>query len=537
MNRRRFLKTCALSIGAFSLSGCANHLAQRPQNNRPNIVFILADDMGFSDLGCYGGEIATPNLDRLAKKGIRFTQFHNTAKCMPSRACLLTGLYAQQCGMDKRPVHFTKNCVTLGDVLRGTGYRTLASGKHHSLDSLYDQGFDRYYGLRDGACNYFNPGKPRPGEGIPSQKRPGKRTWCIDEKTFVGYTPKEKDFYTTDYFTKYAINYLEEYKNENKPFFLYLAYNAPHDPLQAWPDDIKKYEDRYRHGWDVLRRQRYKRQIELGLIDDSMPLSKPTYADWDKLSDEQKATESRKMAVYAAMVDRMDQNIGKLLAKLRELGKEKNTLIMFASDNGCSAEHAKGKTNSGEIGSMTRWTSLGGNWANASNTPYRYFKNYSYEGGICTPLIACWPGVIKNPGAITDRPGHFIDIMPTLIEVSEGSYPDTHKGQTITDYEGESLVDIFKGKTTSRKVPIFWQWARGKAVLKGKWKLVAWRKKWELFDMEKDKTETTDLSAKHPEVVNELKSLHEEWLVRCDKLVKDAEFRSEGTRQYKAPKL
>ncbi len=516
MKRRDFLKAGALGALASLVPGCLE-IAHRVPGKKPNIIFILADDMGWSDLGCYGSEIVTPNLDRLATNGIRFTQFHNTAKCMPSRACLLTGLYAQQCGMDKRPVHFTKNCVTLGDVLRGGGYRTLASGKHHSLDSLYDQGFDRYYGLRDGACNYFNPGKQRPGEGIPSQKRPGKRAWCIDDKTFIGYTPKEKDFYTTDYFAKHAIGYLDEYKNEEKPFFLYLAFNAPHDPLQAWPKDIKKYEDRYKAGWEVLRKQRYRRQIKLGLIDDSMPLSKPTYKDWDALSDEQKKVESRKMAVYAAMVDCMDRNIGKLLDKLKELGKEKNTLILFASDNGCSAERAKGKTNSGAIGSMTRWTSLGGNWANASNTPYRYFKNHSHQGGICTPLIAWWPGVIKKPGTVTDHTGHFIDIMPTLMEVSGASYPKTHKGQAITPYEGESLVPVLKGKAARRKAPLFWQWSRGKAVLKGKWKLVAWGNKWELFDMEKDKTETTDISAKYPEVVNELKALHEKWLVHCAK--------------------
>ncbi len=521
MERRQFLKNCALSIGIFSLSACTNNkslsIARQTQETRPNIILILADDMGWSDLGCYGSEIATPNLDSLAKGGIRFTQMHNTAKCMPSRACLLTGLYAQQCGMDRKPVHFTKNCVTLGDVLRGAGYRTLASGKHHSLDSLYDQGFDRYYGLRDGACNYFNPGKPRLGEGIPAQKRPGKRAWCIDDKTFVGYTPKEKDFYTTDYFAKHAIGYLDEYKNEEKPFFLYLAFNAPHDPLQAWPKDIKKYEDRYKDGWAVLRRQRYRRQVELGLIDKSMPLSEPTYNDWDALSDEQKKIESRKMAVYAAMVDCMDRNIGKLLAKLKELGKEKNTLILFASDNGCSAEVVRLKNQTGKIGEMTRWTSLGGDWANASNVPYRYFKNRSHQGGICTPLIAWGPGVIKRPGTITDHTGHFIDIMPTLMEVSGASYPKTHKGQTITPYEGESLVPVLRGKAARRRGAIFWQWSRGKAVLKGKWKLVAWREKWELYDMEKDKTETTDLSAKHPEVVNELKALHEKWLVHCEK--------------------
>jgi arylsulfatase A-like enzyme len=514
MKRRDFLKAGALGVAATLAGGCVESALRGP-SKKPNIILILADDMGWSDLGCYGSEIATPNLDRLAKGGMRFTQMHNTAKCMPSRACLLTGLYAQQCGMDRKPVHFTKNSVTLGDVLRGGGYRTLAAGKHHSLDSLYDQGFDRYHGLRDGGCNYFNPGKQRPGEGVPAQKRPGKRVWCIDDETIVGYTPKEKDFYTTDYFTKYAINYLDEYKNEDKPFFLYLAYNAPHDPLQAWPKDIKKYEDRYKDGWEVLRKERHKRQVELGLIDGSMPLSKPTYRDWDSLDDQEKKIESRKMAVYAAMVDCMDQNIGKLLAKLKEVGKDKDTLILFVSDNGCSAETVRLKNQTGKIGEMTRWTSLGRDWANASNTPYRYFKNYSHQGGICTPMIASWPGVIKNQGGITDHRGHFIDIMPTLMDVAGASYPETHKGHSITPYEGESLVSALKGKAPRRKSPLFWQWSQGKAVMKDKWKLVGWGNKWELFDMEKDKTETTDLSEKHPEVVEELKLLQEQWLAHC----------------------
>ena len=484
---------------------------------KPNIVFILVDDMGWSDIGCYGSEIQTPNIDRLAQDGIRFTQFHNTAKCNTSRACLLTGLYAQQTGLGGGPVHFTKNCVTLGDVLRTAGYRTLAAGKHHSLDSLYDLGFDRYYGLRDGCCNHFNPGKQRAGEGLPAQKRREKRVWCFDEKTVKPYTPKDKKFYTTDAFTGYAMDFLDDYKDEAKPFFLYLAYTAPHDPLQAWSEDIKKYEDRYKDGWQVLRKERYARQKKLGIVDKTMPLSKATFKDWDSLSDQDKKNESRTMAVYAAMIDRVDQNIGKLIEKLKSLGKFDNTLIMFASDNGSSSEVVRLKNQTGQIGELTRWTSLGGNWANAGNTPYRMFKNYSHEGGICTPLIAWWPGVIKKPGTITKHPGHFIDIMPTLMEVSGASYPTKHKEHAITPYEGVSLVDAFKDRAAPRQKPIFWQWSRGKAVMKDKWKLVAWKDKWELFDMEKDKTETNDLSEKYPEIVSELKTLHAEWLKHCDK--------------------
>lgn len=453
--------------------------------DKPNIIFILADDMGYSDLGCYGGEIDTPNLDFLAKNGIRFTNVHNTAKCFPSRASLLTGLYAYQCGMGKRPGSF-KNSVSLGDVLRTAGYRTLASGKHHSTTNLFDMGFDRYYGLRDGACNFFNPGKQRPGEGIPAQKKPGKRAWCIDDKTLQPYTPPEKDFYTTDYFTKYAIDYLEKYKKEKKPFFLYLAYTAPHDPLQAWPKDIKKYENRYKKGWEALRKERYERMKKMGVVDKTMPLSEPSYKSWDKLSDAKKKEASRKMAVYAAMIDCMDQNIGKLLAKLKEIGKDKNTLIMFASDNGCSAETAKGKTASGEIGSMTRWTSLGGNWANASNTPFRYYKNYSYEGGICTPFIAYWPGVIKNKGSFSDFPGHFIDIMATIVDITGAKYPSKNpQGEKVHPYEGVSLLPVFKGEKVTRKKPIFNQWKSGNTVIHNGWKLVSNKGKWQLFDMTK----------------------------------------------------
>ena len=484
----------------------------------PNIILILADDLGFSDIGCFGSEIHTPNLDSLALNGIRFTNMHNTSKCFPSRACLITGLYAQQNGYSENFNQALRNCITLGEGLKSAGYRTLWSGKHHGIENPVTRGFDRYYGLKDGATNYFNPGKQRSGEGKPAQKRSGRK-WCIDSVEFAPYTPAEKDFYTTDYFTKAALNWLEEYREEEKPYFLFMAYNAPHDPLQAWPEDIKKYETRYKDGWAVLRKQRYQRQVELGLVDKSMPLSEPTYDDWDALDHAQKKVESRKMAVYAAMIDCMDRNIGRLLAKLKELGKEKNTLILFASDNGCSAEVVRLKNQTGEIGEMTRWTSLGANWANASNTPYRYFKNYSYEGGICTPLIAWWPGVIKRPGSITEHAGHFIDFMPTLMEVSGSPYPKVYKGQAITPYEGQSLVPALTGQSAVRKSPIFWQWSKGKAVLKGKWKLVVWGKKWELYDVEKDKTETKDLSAEHPEIVNELKSLHEKWLIHCAKAI------------------
>ena len=509
--RRDFLKM----VGWGALAAAAPHAAlarTKRKDKRPNIVLILADDMGWSDLGCYGGEIDTPNLDRLAKGGIRFTQFHNTAKCFPSRACLLTGLYAQQCGMGRSPDTLT-HCVTLGEVLRGAGYRTLMAGKHHGRENPVARGFDRYFGLRDGCCNYFNPGRQREGEGKPAQKR-ANRAWCVEDKTYTPYTPKEKDFYTTDYFTKYALKYLDEYKDEDRPFFLYLAYTAPHDPLMAWPADIAKYCGKYRAGYEKIREARYKRQIDMGLADKSSPLSKPTFKPWASLSDEKRKEEDLKMAVYAAMIDRMDQNIGKVLAKIKALGRADTTLVLFASDNGCSAEVVRIR-GTGEIGTMTRWTSLGRDWANVSDTPYRYYKNYSHEGGICTPLIAYWPQGITNPGRVSRHVGHFIDFMATFIDVGGAKYPAQFGGRKIVPLEGKSLLPVFQGKTAAREGALFWQWSRGRAVRKGKWKLVAWNGEWQLYDMEKDRCETKDLAASHPDVVSELDSLYKDWLKRC----------------------
>ncbi|MHC4856122.1 MAG: sulfatase-like hydrolase/transferase, partial [Planctomycetota bacterium] len=358
MNRRQFLQAAGFCAIGMSQAGCLASKHSKKVKRPPNILLILADDMGWSDIGCYGGEIKTPNLDRLAASGIRFRQFHNTAKCMPSRACLLTGVYAQQCGM-MRPLEI-KNAVTLGEVLRPAGYRTLWTGKHHGTENPVTRGFDRYFGLRDGATNYFNPGLQRPGEPVPIQKarNQGKRFWCIDEKTYHPYTPPEKDFYTTDYFTNYALDYLEQYKNEDKPFFLYVAYTAPHDPLMAWPEDIEKYKGVYDAGYQTIREARYRKQKQLGLVDKSFPLSEPKHPNWKALSREKKADQIRRMQVYAAMVDRMDQNIGRLLNKLEELNEMDNTLILFASDNGASAENVELGT--GPIGSMTRWASQGG---------------------------------------------------------------------------------------------------------------------------------------------------------------------------------
>ncbi|MDX9755412.1 MAG: arylsulfatase [bacterium] len=513
--RREMIKTMALSAAALAAPRGGN---ASESGKKPNIILILADDMGWSDLGCYGSEIATPNLDRLAAGGVRFTRMHNTAKCFPSRACLLTGLYAQQCGMDKEPGKIT-HAVTLGEVLRAAGYRTLMAGKHHGTENPFDRGFDRYYGLRDGCCNYFNPGLPRPGEGQPAQKR-NDRVWCIDGETYSPYTPLEPDFYTTDAFTQKAIQFLEEGQNEDKPFFLYLAYTAPHDPLMAWPEDIAKYRETYKVGYEAIRNARYERQRKMGLIDQFYRLSEPTHAPWNSLSPEKQAEEAEKMAVYAAMIDRMDQNIGRLLAQLDAMGEMENTLILFASDNGCSAEMVtKGYSvpGSGPIGSMTRWTSLGKDWANVSNVPFRFYKNYSHEGGICTPMIAHWPERIRQGGRISERMGHFIDVMPTFLEVAGAAYPSEFQDEPVHPFEGESFVPVLDGQDTPRKTPLFWQWAKGKAVFYDKYKLVSWQNEIELYDMENDKTETWNLAPGLPEIVSGLQSQYQEWWERCGK--------------------
>jgi arylsulfatase len=392
----------------------------------------------------------------------------------------------------------------------------LWSGKHHGLENPVTRGFDRYYGLKDGACNYFNPGNQRPGEGAPARKgAPGKKTvrsWCIDSVMYNPYTPEAKDFYTTDYFTNYAVDWLEEYKNEKQLFFLYLAYNAPHDPLMAWPEDIAKYKGKYDEGYEKIRKARYEKQLKTGLLDKSFKLSEPTYQNWERLDDSVRRDEIRKMEVYAAMIDRLDQNIGQVLAKLKEIGKEKNTLILFMSDNGASAEMVNITDDYGEIGTMTRWASLGKDWANVGNTPFRYFKNFSYEGGINTPLIAWWPSKIK-PNTLSDFPGHFIDIMATLVDLTGARYPTQFNNQEIIPMQGQSLLPAFCGKNPQRENPIFWEWQDGQAVYYNSYKIVkeGLNNPWDLYNIGSDPTETNNLVGQNPAKVKELEQLFEEW--------------------------
>lgn len=503
-----------LFISGLLLHSCS----KSPSATLPDIIVISADDLGWSDLGCYGSEISTPNLDRLALQGMRFTNFYNTSKCFPSRACLLTGVYAQQSGYDRSYREPLLHAVTLGEVLRSAGYITLWSGKHHGVENPVYRGFDHYYGLKDGACNHFNPGEQRPGEGVPARKRwsgqKARRTWCIDSLMFTPYTPGEKDFYTTDYFTNYALEWLKKYEQDERPLFMYMAFTAPHDPLMAWPEDIAKYSGNYDGGYESIRRQRYAKQLELGLLDESFELSESTFTPWDSLSDAHKAEETRKMEVYAAMIDRLDQNIGRILTALEETNRNENTLILFVSDNGASAEVVRLEDDYGEIGSLTRWASLGPNWANVSNTPFRFYKNYSYEGGINTPMIAFWPGKIAA-GSFSSFPGHFIDVMATLVEITGASYPEEFNGMPVTPLQGESLLPAFQGAATGRSKPLFWEWSRGQAVRDGNWKLVRWGKEnpWDLYKISEDPTEMENLAADHPALVRDMEQLFQEWKV------------------------
>ena len=524
MDRREFIKlaggSVAAAAGALSCAACSMGRSNKPVK-RPNVVLIMADDMGYSDIGCYGGEIRTPNLDRLAAGGLRFTQFYNNSICVPTRASLLTGLYSQQVGVYGGAPAIMKDCVTLAEVLRSAGYRTLMTGKWHAEQIPCQRGFDRYFGLADGCCNYFNPGPRRAGEGEPGRKLTSfgyPRRWAIDDKVYVPYKPTDKNFYTTDAFTDYAIDYLEQYGREERPFFLYVAYTAPHYPLHAWPEDIARYRGKYMAGWDKLRQQRFERMVEMGLIDKRWGLSPrdEEVAKWDSVED--KDSWDLKMAVYAAMIDRMDRNIGRIITKIRQLGKEDNTLVLFLSDNGGCAGQAN-YTPDIAPGPVESYRSVDGPWANVSNTPFRKFKVWDHEGGISTPLIAYWPTVIKSGGAITGQVGHIIDIMATFTDITGAEYPALFNGRKIPPLEGKSLLPIFEGRERTGNEVLYWQIdrSRHRAVRKGKWKLVttAPNMPWKLYDMEADRTELNDLAEQRPDKVKELSGLYDTWLNRC----------------------
>ena len=505
-----------LIIGLCFIS-CQKKRKQEPvveELQKPNIILILADDMGWSDLGCYGSEINTPVLDSLAYNGLRFTQFYNTSKCFPSRAALLTGLYAQQVGAGRTWKNPWVNSTTIAASLREAGYMTWMSGKHHGVDVPTDIGFDKYYGLLSGAANQFNPGEQRPGEPEPARKR--IRPFYVDGKRYEPYTP-DSTYYSTDAFTNAALEWIDTSSKETKPFFLYLSYTAPHDPLMAWPEDIAKYRGKYKVGYEAVRQQRFAKQKELGLIPKDFTLSAPTHVPWESLSEAKKEEEDLKMAIYAAMIDRLDYNIGRVMNALKAQKKLQNTIVLFLSDNGSSAEVVE-IPGDGNMGTVGQWTSLGGDWANVSNTPFRMYKNNSYEGGINTPAIVSWPQM-RIKGNINDTfYGHFIDIFPTLLDAAGYSYP---KNPKILPLEGQSFVSTVKQtsesvqETDSR--PLFFQWKKGAAMRNDRWKIVRESsEEWELYNLIEDPGETNNLAREMPEKVKKMDIVFKTWQNRVN---------------------
>ncbi len=496
--KQHILAACLSALGWAAVSGFAADLS----GLRPNIVLIMADDMGYSDLGCYGSEIQTPNLDQLARQGLRFTQFYNNAKCIPTRASILTGLYPRG-----ERARLTANMVTVAEVLRSAGYQTALSGKWHLGATQpcrpIDRGFDEFYGLLDGCCNYFDPGQQDPPfEG-------GRfRIFAHNAERIRKFPP---DFYTTDAFTDHAIATLRRFAAAGKPFFVHLCYTAPHSPIHARPEDIARYEGRYGAGWGALRQQRHARQLELKLIDPQWALPGPDEKVYDWNASDPK-WEGRRMAVYAAMVDRMDQDIGRLLQTLKGLNLETNTVVMFLSDNGSSGEEAGGRMTTHLAGPKSSYMNVGPGWAYAHNTPFRRYKLWVHEGGIATPFIVRWPGVVM-PNTVTPQIGHIIDVLPTCAELAGVRYPREFNGQAILPVEGRSLVAAFRGKEVRAPDLLFWEQDGNRAVRQGKWKLV-WDvelKRWELYDVEADRAETKDLVEQYPAKVKELAAAYERW--------------------------
>jgi arylsulfatase len=527
INRRGFLRTIGASAAAVILPGCTNVL-NYSNSRKPNIIIIMTDDMGFSDLGCYGSEIETSNLDRLAKDGIRFTQFYNTARCCPTRASLLTGLYPHQAGVgamtkDLGPDNpgyrgrLMPRCVTIAEVLRTSGYRSFQTGKWHVGDRKKSwwplaRGFDRSYGCPQGGGFYFHP-----------SASPNERSVVLDND--VLYTKQKdppKDWYTTDAWTQEGIKFMRQAVEMKKPFFWYLAHNAPHWPLQAKPQDITKYRGKYKLGWDAIRQQRYDRLIKMGIIDKNWKLSPrgDNIPAWDSLSAQAKDEQDFMMATYAAMIDCVDQNVGKIIKTLKETGVYDNTLILFLQDNGgCAEGGIIGKNQTEAIcGTAESFVKYGQSWANVSNTPFRKYKHWVHEGGTATPLIAHWPAGISDKlnGSFICEPTHVIDLMATCVDLSSAKYPRTYKGNKIIPMQGKSLRPIFEGKSFKRNEPIFFEHGGNRAVRKGKWKLVSAKgKKWELYDMQADRTELNDLAEAMPEKLNELSALYDAWSKRC----------------------
>ena len=496
---------------------------------RPNIILILADDMGFSDLGCYGSEICTPHLDSLAKAGARYTQFYNGARCMPSRASLLTGLYPHQAGIgqmagpdDYGPAYqgyLNHHCITHGEALLSGGYRTGMVGKWHVGHGFQgdanrlprQRGFERFWGIATGAANYFEPSK---------NTRHNTPNELMDDDAEI-----QAEGYFTDMISDNAVSYIDEHAGK-EPFFLYAAYTAPHWPLHALPEDIAKYKGVYDKGWDHIRRERYEKQKTLGIVGASCGLTErdENATAWEETTE--KEWQARRMEVYAAQIDRLDQGIGRIIDKLKEKGEFDNTLIVFLSDNGACAEPMPDNNPSVWPGAKETWASYGLPWANASNTPFRLYKHWVHEGGIASPMIAHWPNRIA-PGTGVDEPSHLIDMMPTFLDAADVSYPETYNGNAIPVMEGRSMLPLWGGEQLPERI-LAWEHEGNRAVRQGRWKLVSRfgggsphairdvdppvvDEEWHLYDMEEDRSEMRNLASERPEIVQRLSDAYSEW--------------------------
>ncbi|MCF0070624.1 arylsulfatase [Dyadobacter sp. CY261] len=508
-------------IWALAVIALVPASAQRP-SDKPNIVLILGDDMGFSDLGSFGSEINTPNLDRLAGEGLRITQFYNSGRCCPSRAALLTGLYPHQAGIgdmvqDKgSPAYqgyLSKNSATIAQLLKTGGYNTIVSGKWHVglVPSAWavNRGFDQSFTLQNNGSSYFNS-EPLYNDGRTV-------TFQLNGRGIQRYDTSR---YLTQAITDFAIQSIDRIKDQKNPFFLYLAYNAPHWPIQALPEDIARYKGKYLQGWDALRESRYRKLVSLGIIQKEWKLS-PRYEkapEWNALTAAEKDQWDTRMAIYAAMIDRMDQCIGQVLAKLKATGRDRNTLVIFISDNGGSGDTVREwdyvTQKKGEPGSVNSIDSYDPAWGNASNTPFKLFKKNTHEGGIASPFIAWFPGRIKA-NTLSQQVGHITDIMPTLLEVAGVRYPITFGSENLTQLPGASLTRLFQHPQQVQDKTIFWEHEGSRAVRKRDWKLVAEiNQPWELYDLKTDRSENNNLADRNPEKVKELEKEYLQWAAK-----------------------
>ncbi len=463
---------------------------------RPNIVVIMTDDMGFSDIGCYGGEINTPNIDRLANGGLKFSQFYNCGKCEPSRAALVTG---QQWWAHSPNVAVRKDSPNFGEVLQTAGYRTMMVGKWHCAGIPYERGFNRHFGFMGGATDFFK----------------GDKSFLLDGKP---WPVPEKDFYVTTSLTDYAVTFIKEEKrtNPDKPFFLYLAYNAPHAPLQAPAAEIAKYRGKYLKGWDVIRQERFAKQQALGLAGAGWPLlERPaTIPAWDTLSAPEHDMQDLRMAAYAAMVDCVDQGVGRVVKTLEELGIRDDTLVIFMNDNGASPND---RVRGGTIGAPgSRWN-IGVAWAFASSTPLKYYKRTQNSGGVTTPFIASWPAGIKPRRAYEDQPCQIADILPTFMDLAGVGYPDHFGGKEQPPLTGRSFASILTQNAVLPPRTLYFQLFANMAVVDGGWRMVtAYGEPWQLYDLTRDRTETHDVAASNPDRMKHMLALQKAFNARPD---------------------